>query len=445
MSETSFSTKDLHKSLGRKELFSISFGQIIGAGIMALTGVAIAMTGRSANISYVLAAIAVIALTIPTIFITSSVRMRGGQYTQAAVFVNKKFSGMYIIIYIISNISIAMYAISFGDYFFALVPSIPPKLISIIILTLVFGINLFGIKKAAKTQFLMVFILAAALALFVGFGVFKIQPGYFQNPGFMTNGVTGLLTGMAILTFATGGASQIINLSAEAKNAKKDIPFVLIVSTLIVAFLYALIATVAAGVLPVEQVAGKPLTLVAETILPSWAYVFFIVGGAMFALVTTLNATVSWVTKPIMQACVDNWFPKSFAKLHPKYNTPYKLIAVFYIVGLLPIIFGFDIEYIANFALLLLFATGIVLGIGSFRLPTLYPRQWAASPFHVNKFWFYVLNVIAILVLLLQSFLMAANLDTVGLLGNLGVMVFAVIFGIVRSRKVNMEISIEDE
>ncbi|WP_066504493.1 APC family permease [Abyssisolibacter fermentans] len=444
MSDSSVSTKNLTKSLGRKELFPVAIGQTIGAGIMALTGVAIAMTGRSVNLAFMLAAVAVIGLTIPMIFITSSVRLRGGQYTQAAVFVGKKFAGMFIIIYLVANVSIAMYAISFADYFFALVPAIPPKLVAIVILTIVFVINFFGVKEATKLQSAMVVILAVALAAFTGFGVFEIKPGYFQNPGFMTEGITGLLTAMALLTFATGGASVILNLSAEAKDAKRDIPFVLIVATLIVACLYALMSTVAAGVLPVDQVAGKPLTLAAEAILPNWLYVFFIVGGAMFALITTLNATVSWVTKPIMQACVDGWFPNSLAKLHTKYNTPYKLLLIFYIVGLIPILTGLDIEYIANFALLLNFISLLIIGFGCFRLPKLFPKQWEASPFHVSNTWFYILNIVSVLVIALQAVLMAANLDKVGLIGNAAVMLFAIAFGIIRSKEVNMEISVEN-
>ncbi len=92
----SVSTKDLKRSLGKKELFSVAIGQIIGAGIMALTGIAIAMTGRSVNISFMLAALAVILLSIPVIFVSSSVRMRGGQYSQAAALVGQRFAGIYI-------------------------------------------------------------------------------------------------------------------------------------------------------------------------------------------------------------------------------------------------------------------------------------------------------------------------------------------------------------
>ncbi len=50
----------------------------------------------------------------------------------------------------------------------------------------------------------------------------------------------------------------------------------MIISTVSVAVLYAFMATIAAGVLPVEQVANQPLTLVAEKILPKPLYMFFL-------------------------------------------------------------------------------------------------------------------------------------------------------------------------
>jgi len=439
------STKDLKKSLGRKELFSVAAGQIIGAGIMALTGVAIAMTGRSVNVAFMLAAVAVIFLSIPNVFIASSIRLRGGMYSWAAVFAGKKTAGIFMIIYIIANISIAMYAISFSEYFMALIPGIPAKAVALIVMTLVFFANYRGVEGAAKLQNAMVLVLAIALTLFSVFGVSKIQPGYFENPGFLTNGVGGLLTAMALLTFATGGATVTLNLSAEAKNPKKDIPFVIIVSTLVVAGLYAFMSTIAAGVLPIEQVANQPLTLVAEAIMPKALYIFFVVGGAMFALLTTLNATVSWITKPVMQACVDNWFPQSLAALHPKYNTPYKLLAIFYIVGILPILFDFNIEQIANFALILNYAILAILVLSTIRLPKLFPEQWKKSPYHMPRGAFSILIIISTLVMMLQLLMLGMNLTTIELVGNGIILGVAVLFGFAREKHVNMEISVDDE
>ena len=77
---------------------------------------------------------------------------------------------------------------------------------------------------------------------------------------------------------------------------------------LCVAVIYGIVAVVAAGVLPVEQVAGENLSIVAKEILSGPVYVFFMFCGAGFALISTLNSQFAWAPKPIMQACDDGCF-----------------------------------------------------------------------------------------------------------------------------------------
>ena len=62
----------------------------------------------------------------------------------------------------------------------------------------------------------------------------------------------------------------------------RTIPKVIVLSTSIVAVFYVLIGIVAGGVLPVETVAFQNLTLVAQEIFPTWLYLFFVFGGAVF-------------------------------------------------------------------------------------------------------------------------------------------------------------------
>ena len=88
--QTFSSTKALNRTLGKKELMGIAIGQIIGAGVMSMMGVAIAMTGRSANLAFMLSAVFTMCTFFPSIFITSCIRMRGGAYTQFAVFAGDK-------------------------------------------------------------------------------------------------------------------------------------------------------------------------------------------------------------------------------------------------------------------------------------------------------------------------------------------------------------------
>ncbi|MGL4337069.1 MAG: APC family permease [Turicibacter sp.] len=439
------STKDLKRVLGFWDLMSVAIGQIIGAGIFAMVGVGIAMTGRSVTVAFMIAAIFVIIAAIPSIFVGGTIRLRGGMYTQAAVLVGEKFAGFYTIIFILTNLSIAMYAISFADYMLALVPGLNPKLISITVLTIFFIMNLFGVKGAAKLQNLMVIIMGIALTVFVCFGVPQVQPGFFDQPDFLTAGIGGLLSTSALLIFATGGANVVLNLGAEAKNPTRDIPIVIIVATIVVACFYGLITVVAGGVLPISEVANQPLTLVAAKILPYPLYVFFIIGGAMFALSTTLNATLGWVTKPIMQACVDGWLPTKFAVLN-KQKTPYILLTFFYFLGMFPILTGWDIGAIASFIMVLYLLIGGIMIIGTLRLPKVAPVAWAKSKYKVPQ-WILVVTVsLAVGFTILQMYLLAGNLTPFELAMNVAIIIGALIYTFVRHRtgKVKMEVSFED-
>ena len=110
----------------------------------------------------------------------------------------------------------------------------------------------------------------------------------------------GIITCAVLLTWATAGGIDMVNLSAEAKNPTKDLPQVILVATIAIAIFYALIAMVAGGVLPVSETANQPLDLVARAIMPTPVFLFFVIGGALLALTTTLNATFAWITKPIL-------------------------------------------------------------------------------------------------------------------------------------------------
>ena len=291
--QTFSSTKDLKRTLGKKELMGIAIGQIIGAGIMSMMGVAIAMTGRSANLAFMLSAVFTMCTFFPSIFITSCIRMRGGMYTQFAIFAGDKWAGYYSVVYFITNMSLAMYALSFAEYALALLPTGGiQKVIALIVGTLFFVLNYFGVDLMAKIQNLLVIVLVISLAMFAVFGLPQVDlAAYFSNADglFMTDGIGGFLTAVAYLGFATGGATVILASSNECKNSAKDIPFVIVVSTCGVALLYGLAATVASDILPVPEVANQPLTLVANIVLPGPVYIFFIACGALFVLTTPLN------------------------------------------------------------------------------------------------------------------------------------------------------------
>ena len=440
------STKELDRVLGRKDLMSIAIGQTIGSGIFALMGVGLAMTGRSANLSMIVGALFVILISIPNIFVGGTIRMRGGFYTQLGLLVNKTCSGFFVIVHILAWTALALYALSFADYTLAMIPGINKTLIAFSVLTFFYVVNLLGIQSAARVQNLMTLAMVVALTVFICFGLPQVQPGYFEGPDFMTGGWQGLLAAGALYTWAIGGANVIVYLGAEAKNPTKDIPFVIIVATLVIALFYALMATVAAGVLPISEVANQPLSVVAAKILPRPVYIFFIVGGAMFALTTTLNAALGWVTKPILQACVDGWLPSGLGAISKKYKTPYIILTLLYLESLVPIFFEFNISTIGNMAVILNNVLFAIICFSAIRMTAVIPEIWGQSKFHVSKgtlaFW----SILGGVATLGQTALLFSVLKPYEMVGNVVVVVFALGYAMLRMRsgKVNMEVSYEE-
>lgn len=438
------STKELKRTLGFGDLLGTAIGQIIGAGIMTMTGIAIGITGRSVPISFILAAFMVCVAGIPVVILGGTVRMRGGFYTMVGMLVGKRPACVYIVMYIMQNVAIAMYAFSFADYFLAFVP-FNRQLTALFVLTVVYILNMLGTSVAVKFQKAIVVIMCISLGLFAVFGMTKLDPNYFDET-FMTGGVFGVLQAASVLGSACAGGTMIISLSAEAKNPKRDIPIVIVLSTVIVGILYAFIGLVACGVLPVSEVAFQSLGKVAETVLPRALYVFFMVGGGMFAILSTLNSQMSFAPKPIMQACEDGWFPRALTKLN-RFKVPFIPLTIIYVVGVLAIVLNIRIDIISTISGMVTQFTVMIMNLFLVRIVTIAPKAWEKSKFKISK-----AGLIGVTILT-TAFSMVSFYALLSYNGPkviaIACCVFAggIIYSILRFRtgKVTMEDSFEDE
>lgn len=76
---------------------------------------------------------------------------------------------------------------------------------------------------------------------------------------------------------------------------------------------YAGAALIDSAILPLETVAGKPLTLVAQAILPNALFYAFMFGGQIMALLTTMNSSYAAIVGPFTKASKDGWVSKKLA------------------------------------------------------------------------------------------------------------------------------------
>ena len=285
------------KLLGFWDLMSISLGQIIGTGVVILTGISISMTGYGAPLAFLLA-LAIVA--IPSLCIAalgSAIPNTGGNYTYVRDLLGHKTSFVYLCLLIAGQIILASFAIGFAQYADALMPGIDMMWVAAGIMILCFLANLLGIKTAARFQSLMVLVLIISLLLYIisGLGHVDRFSVYAEPKQIMPNGIAGFFAAAFLLRLSLIGSEFISEFGGEMQNPGKLIPLVMGISLIFVTVLYMAIAIVATGVLPLAEVEGENLAAVAKVIFPPKIYIAFIAGGVMISLVTSLNGILHGV------------------------------------------------------------------------------------------------------------------------------------------------------
>lgn len=331
------------------DLIGIGVGQIIGSGVMILTGIAIGKTGHGVTWAFIVAGIIVAITNLCLATLGSAIPANGGMYTYVRDLIGKKTGFFYVALLAAGQLVLANYAIGFSEYLKELVPSINVTLVSAIMMTIIFIVNLTGVKTAVKFQNLLVVVLVVSIGLFIFLGLPKINDfsPYMDITKVMPNSFSEFIAAIFLVRFSLVGAEYINEFGNDAENPGKNIPLAMIISTIIVSIIYLGVGFVATGVLPIEEVAFKTLGSVAKEIFSQPVYYFFMVGGAMFAVASSLNAVFAWAPKGLKVAIEDGWLPEFLATENKAFGTPHYLLLIFYILGMIPILTGGTLEIIA--------------------------------------------------------------------------------------------------
>ena len=375
----------LIRNIGFWPLMGIAYGQIIGAGIMTQTGIAIGMTGTGVVLAYIISAVCTTFQNFPTAILGATVPVSGGEYRYISRLRGKKWGFVYLATYVVSKLTIALYALSCASYLVAFLTGISEQIIAICLLVAAFAINLLGTKQSAFVTTGITALLLLGMALFLFYGLPKTDIAYVFDPSnLMAHGPGNLLSAIALLSFATGGAQVIGNMGSEIIDPQKNMPKVIIISTVTVGVMYALVAMVASGVLPLEMVANQNLSLVAADVMPGWAFTYFTLAAGAGATAKTLNVTLSWSPKPILVACDDGMLPRSWGTVS-KRGVPYKILIAFFFIGLIPLLAGMDISLISKMGTAISLLSKLMFSYAFLNLPKKYPEAFARSEMKVSE------------------------------------------------------------
>lgn len=423
------------RKLSVAELSCYGIGNCIGSGIFVSMGTAIGFTGRSITLALVVACIVVLFAYAYKTLMSGMFVLPGGNYSQSALLQPPLLVGVTAISSIFSGLAFAMYGLSVVEYASIIFPQIAPygKFVAVGIITLFFATTFMGGKFMAKFNLIMVGVLIISLLVYIFAGLPKVDFST-ANPfseGYFSDGPFGFIMAVAMMSFACQGATRPIEMTPDAKDPKRSLPKAILIASFVVMIVYVLIAIVTAGVLPIEQVADKNLGVVAEKIFPHAVYVVFTLGGACFAIATSLYGAIAGVQHPMLATIDDGWLPAVLGKKNKK-GYPWVMMLVLYIVAVVPVFVDMGLDDLISLMMIPVMILNLINNCLMFKLLKKYPDAWKNSFFHMPKFAFNITIVLAIIADLLISVSLFTTLEAGDQYFLIGMVVFLFAFSFYR-------------
>ncbi len=374
-------------------VFTMAYGGTIGSGVFVLMAIAMMYTGKSLPLAVIVAMAYMTMAMLYQLVIVSFVPLKGGFYSQFYMVLPPTLIGILSVGQLAMGLTYSMYGLNAIVYLASVIQPIAPytKTLGIAVLVIAYILSAFDAKSISKVQDFMTIVMIAALAAFIGCGIAKVDFSSLSPfvDGFFLGGGNGFISASALMGYACMGASlTTVSLAQVTKDARHTIPKFTLIASVAVMLTYVLMAVVAVGVLPIEQVAGQTLSVVAEVIFNSLFFKLFIIGGAVFALLTSLCSGLVMLRYGLEAVAKDNWFP-SVMNRTLKNGYPVVLMAINLVLGFVAIIFDLSMDDLVSLLQIPNAPLYLVATFACFSLPKKYPNLWKKNFFHMPMPLFY--------------------------------------------------------
>lgn len=332
---------ELKRKLGLGAVIALGVGTTVGSGIFSSLGEVAGAAGSS--LFLVLAFLIGGLVQIPANFcyaeLASAFPEDGGQYVYFREAGSRPLAFLcgWISFWATDPPSISIMALAIANYlaFFIPVDGIILKLVAVAFVLIFMVVHLRSVEGGGKFQVIITALKIIPFALIIGIGIFFIKGELFISStplqGFTATGITALLAGISATTWSFDGMGAPCYMSGEIKDPQKNLPKGLILTAIIVLALYVGLTLTASGLLSVDELASSdaPIALLASKIPFIGSFAGTVVAiMAVIVVIGSLSSCIMFQPRIEYAMAKDGLFFKSFAKVHPKYETPYFSILV---------------------------------------------------------------------------------------------------------------------
>jgi basic amino acid/polyamine antiporter, APA family len=364
----------LKRTLGPVSLVALGIGAIIGAGLFVRTAAAIAdRAGPSVVLAFLVAGVGCAFAGLCYAEFASMIPVAGSAYTYSYAtmgeFVAWIIGWDLVLEYAVGAATVAIawseYANRVLDWFGMKIPyewthspfeamadgsahgfmNIP----AVFILALLTALLIRGTQESAFVNSIIVVLKVSIVLLVIGLGWGFMNPANhtplipaattYTTPAGVTHnygGIMGILGAAGVVFFAYIGFDAVSTAAQEAKNPKRDMPIGILGSLVVCTVLYVLFSYVLSGVATVEDFrsTGREASVAFAISKYMTGYewlskavtVAILAGFSSVILVMLLGQS-----RVFYSMSKDGLVPKIFSDVHPKFRTPYKSNALFFV------------------------------------------------------------------------------------------------------------------
>ncbi|WP_416728581.1 amino acid permease [Fictibacillus sp. JL2B1089] len=334
------SDQSLNRVLGAVDLTMLGVGAIIGTGVFVLTGVAAAKyAGPALILSFIIAGLACVFAALCYSEFASMIPQSGSAYTYSYVAFGEIFAWILgwdlVLEYGLASSAVAS---GWSGYFQSLLTGFgiqlptavtsafdPSKgtyidLPAVMIILLVTLLLSRGVKESAKFNSIMVIVKVAVILLFIAVGVWYVEPANWEP--FVPFGISGVVTGAAVVVFAYFGFDAVSTAAEEVKNPQRNLPIGIISALAICTVIYIVVSLILTGIVPYNMLNVKdPVAFALQFIGQDWA-AGFISLGAIVGITTVLIVMMFGQTRLFYAMSRDGLLPSKLSAVHPRTKVP---------------------------------------------------------------------------------------------------------------------------